>query len=281
MAEGDIGAVIDTLEFDAVCNGSPRIVQVDGNVFVIAYPGPGGDGFLKTVTINTDGQIDNAAIDTLEFDADTAFHLSIIHVSGSVYAIAYRGVDLDGYLKTVTIHTDGLIDNTVIDTLEFDISDGAYPNIVHASGSVYAIAYQGSGGDGYLKTVTIHTDGLIDDTVIDSLEFDASDCVYPNIIHITGSVYAIAYKGVGGDGYLKTVTIHTNGQIDDTVIDTLEFEQKAGSYLNIIHISGSVYAIAYEGVGGDGFVKTVTINTDGLIDDTVIDTLEFEVNACT
>ncbi|MBW2602189.1 MAG: hypothetical protein JRD47_09775, partial [Deltaproteobacteria bacterium] len=45
-------------------------------------------------------------------------------------------------------------------------------------------------------------------TVIDTLEFDTSSGYEPDIIHVDGNVYAIAYRGPSDDGYLKTVEIN-------------------------------------------------------------------------
>ena len=139
---------------------------------------------------------------------------------------------------------------------------------------MYAIAYAGNADAGSLKTVTIATDGQITDPVIDTLEFDSTKGKTPNIIPISGNVYAIAYAGNGDDGFLITVTIATDGQITDTLIDTLEFDTVKGKTPSIIPISGDVYAIAYAGDGDDGFLKTLTIATDGQITDPVIDHLE-------
>ncbi len=99
------------------------------------------------------------------------------------------------------------------DTFEFDILKGKTPNIVPISGDVYAIAYAGDGDDGFLKTVTIAANGQITDTVIDTLEFDTLKGNTPNIVPISGNVYAIAYAGDGDDGFLKTIVITASGQI--------------------------------------------------------------------
>ena len=130
---------------------------------------------------------------------------------------------------------------------------------------MYAIAYAGNGDDGFLKTITIATSGQITDAAIDTLEFDTVKGKTPNIIPISGNVYAIAYAGNGDDGFLKTITIATSGQITDAAIDTLEFDTVKGKTPNIIPISGTIYAIAYSGNGSDGFLKTVQISAAGQI----------------
>ena len=269
-------AVIDTLEFDAVNGMEPDIIQVSSNVYAVAYQGENNHGYLKTVEIATDGQITNTVIDTLEFDTVSGMEPDIIHVLGNVYAIAYRGDNDDGYLKTVEIAADGQITNTVVDTLEFDNRDGREPDIIHVSGNVYAIAYRGKDGDGFLKTVEIGSDGQITNTVVDTLEFDTSSGYEPDIIHVSGEVYAITYQDNDGDGRLKTVEIATDGEITNTVIDTLEFDNRDGKEPDIIRVSGDVYAIAYWGRDDDGWLKTVEIGSDGQITDSVLDTLEFD-----
>ena len=256
-------AIIDTLEFDTNTGSSPSISHVSSDVYAIAYEGSGSDGFLKTVEIATNGQITDTVVDTLEFDTGTGNTPDIIRVSGDVYAIAYQGPGSDGFLKTVEIATSGQITDAVIDTLEFDTGTGNTPDIVHISGNTYAIAYQGPFSDGFLKTVEIATSGQITDAAIDTLEFDTLDGHEPSLIHVSGNVFAIAYRGVLGDGFLNTVEIATNGQITDTVIDTLEFDTDNCLTPDIIHISGNIYTIAYEDSGSDGFLKTVEIFTSG------------------
>ncbi len=268
-------AVIDTLEFDTVDGIHSDLIHIAGNVYAIAYRGPDNDGFLKTVTISDAGDITDTVIDTLEFETDYGEETKLIHIAGNVYAIAYRGPDYDGFLKTVTISDAGDITDTVIDTLEFETDYGRYLDFIHIAGNVYAIAYRGPDDDGFLKTVTISDAGEITDTVIDTLEFETVDGSYPDLIHITGNVYAIAYTGVFSSGFLKTVTISDAGEIIDTVIDTLEFDTSYGYYPDLIHISGNVYAIAYR-AAPTGFLKTITISDAGAITDTVIDTLEFD-----
>lgn len=272
---GEIGnEEINSFEFDVVKGKTPDIIPISGDVYAIAYAEDGDDGRLITVTIANDGQITEAIIDSVEFDNAKGKTPNIIHISGNVYAIAYAGDGDDGWLITGTITAAGQITDTLIDSLEFDPVKGKTPNIIPISGNVYAIAYAGDLDDGFLITVTIATDGQITDTVIDTLEFDTSQGKTPNIIPISGDVYAIAYAGNADAGSLKTVTIATDGQITDPVIDTLEFDSAKGKTPNIIPVSGDVYAIAYAGNGDDGFLKTLTIATDGQITDPVIDTLE-------
>ncbi len=292
---GDINWTLDTggaTGFTVVSTGTDTcVIKKNGTTIAGTYtftltatdascPSNTAD-IVLTVTVTTSGTGApgdiTGEIDSLEFDASNGYEPSIIHVDGNVYAIAYRSTNDDGFLKTVEIATDGQITNMVIDTLEFDTSNGYEPSIIHVDGNVYAIAYRSTNDDGFLKTVEIAMDGQITGTVIDTLAFDTSNNGYePSIIHVDGNVYAIAYRGPGSDGFLKTVEIATDGQITNTVIDTLPFDTSDGYEPSIIHVDGNVFAIAYRGASNNGLLKSVEIATDGQITGTVIDTLEFD-----
>lgn len=277
-AEGDIGPVIDTEEFDTSDGGSPEIINVGTDTFAIAYSGSGSDGFLKTYTVDSSGAITSPEIDSLEFDTSNGSEPDIIHVSGDVYAIAYRGQANDGFLVTVTISAAGAISNSVIDTEEFDPSSAFEPSIVHVSGDVYAIAYRGPQNDGFIKTVTIGAAGAITAGALDTFEFDTSDGTTPDIINVSGTTFAVAYQGSGGDGFVKTVTISALGIIVGLAIDTFEFDTTDGITPEIQNISGTTYLITYQGTGG-GYLKTITISALGTITNPAVDTEQFDTTA--
>jgi hypothetical protein len=266
---------IDSLEYDTSSGYEPSLIHVSGDIYAVAYRGSGNDGYLKTVSIATDGDIGNWAIDSLEFDTSSGYEPGIIHVSGDIYAIAYRGGNSKGYLKTVTIDASGYIGNWAIDTLTFDNWNANEPSIVHISGNVYAIAYRGFYNLGFLKTVTIDADGDIGNSQIDSIYFDYP-CYEPFIINATDDIFAIIYRGSGNDGFIKTYSIAANGDIGNSVIDTLEFDTSNGYEPRIIHVADDLYAVVYRGQGNDGFLKTVAIAADGDIGDSIIDSLVFD-----
>ena len=163
-------------------------------------------------------------------------------------------------------------------TLEFDVLQGKNPKVFPISGIMHVIAYEGDSDNGTLKTFTMAPNGRIIETVNDTLTFDNVKGKDADIVSISGNVYAITYTDDDDDGWLKTVTIAPNGQITDSLVDTLEFDTVKGKNANIIRVSSIVYAIAYSGDNDIGLLKTVTIATDGQITDTVIDTLEFDTS---
>ena len=269
--------VVDTLEFDVGDGRDPSVVHVSGDIYAIAYEGPAGDGWVKTVSIDSLGQIGVAPISLYEFDGSNGDTPEIIHVSGDIYAIVYDGNGNDGFIKTIDIATNGIITPATIDTLEYNNQNGETPSIVHVSGDIFAIAHDGQGADGFVRTVEIATNGAITNTIVDSLEFDTTSGLTPHIMHISGDYYAIVYEDSAALGGLVTVEIATNGVITNTVVDSWAFEPSQCDHPRISSISGDVYAIVYRGVNNDGDVATIEISTSGIITKSMIDIFQFDI----
>lgn len=201
------------------------------------------------------------------FDAGRGMNPSIVHVSGNVYAIAYRGPDNDGWLITVTISDDGTIIALTGSSLEFNAASGEYPRLIHVTGNIYAIVYtQLALEDGILCTVSIDDSGNIGVAVLNTFTFDAVRGYNPHITHVAGDVYAIAYNGAGDRGLLCTVTIDNVGNIAFIATFTFDDDFTSGHNPYITHVAGDVYAIAYTGAPASrGRLCTVTIDAAGNI----------------
>jgi len=275
MAYGDIGAVIDTLTFDAGTCGFTKILHVINDIYVVAHRGSSDHGFVRTFSISDAGAIGGALIDSLEFDTDRCYYPDMIRISANVFAVAYSGTDYDGFLVTFSVSDVGAIGGAVIGSYEFDTTKGTYPRFIHIAGDIWAIAYYDGINDGQVFTVNIAADGTITGAKVDTLAFDAAKGDHPAIIHVTGAVYAIAYIGPDNDGWLCTLTISDAGSLGVAVIDSFEFDENLCTYPKIVHVSDDIYAIAYQGTDADGFLVTVSISGVGNIGAAVIDSHEF------
>lgn len=274
MAVGDIIREIASLDFDEYGGSLPKIIHIAGTTYAIAYAGYLSDGFLVTIPIQDDGTI-GSVITSLEFDTDNGKHPWIIHIAGTVYAVAYVGTGSNGTLKTFNIADDGS-SIALIQTSVFEAGAGVIqPVIVHISGTTYAIFYAGPDNDGWIKTVTIQDNGTITGE-ISYLEFDEAYGVYSDPIHISGDVWAVAYTGdaVNGPGRIKTFTITGAGAI--SAITSYDYDANQTSAPAIFHISGSVYGIAYGGPSFDGYLITTAINDDGTLGGAILSSLEFD-----
>lgn len=280
-------SIIDSLQIEntSYCD-EVDIIHITGNIYAAAYRSTATDnGWIKTFTIDSAGNIGAATIDSLQFETGYANTPSIVHIDGIYYAIAYQGPDNDGWLKTVSINGVGTI--LAVDSLEFDTANGNSPHIISVGNGYYAIAYLGASGNGYVCTVTIDSSsGDIGASVIDTFQFSSiSTQRSPRLVQVYNDIYAVAlYRGDGTN--IKTFTIsNIDGSIGDAVIDSMVFDSIGGDIggatPDIIKLQdSSIYAVPYRGTNGHGRVRTLTIDNTGIISDTTIDLLIFEPSYC-
>ncbi|MBA7655924.1 hypothetical protein ES703_63835 [subsurface metagenome] len=274
--------VIDSLEFDTECYSSLDIIHIAANVYLIAYCGPDHDGFLKTVSIESNGQI-GAVIHWMEYEPNLCFSNALAHIPDTdKYIVGFQGPGNDGYLRTFSVSEGGVF-GPVIDSWEVDPTYGRDFRFLHLGGTVWLLAYQGSGSAGYLKTKHINLDGTFGAT-ISTKRFQSILGAFPALVHISGNMYGIAYTGRDFDGWLQTWEVSPGGIIAAAFKDSREFDTEYCHYPQMRHIAGNIYAIAYQGQPnnvapheGYGWIKTITIADDGTIFG-IIDIFQFTHN---
>lgn len=282
MAYGDIGAPVDTLEFDPTNANWTDIIHVAGNIYAIAYTDSVGDDWVITVDISTAGVIDNTIKGSLRFDPSEGWHPSIVHVAGEIYAIAYRGVVTHGFVVTVNITAAGVITAVAGSKLEFETDSCYEPEMIKVpdGSDVFAIVCRGNANQGIINTVTITDAGAT--SAIQMKEAWKTNINNPHIIHISGSVFAIVSRDNDYDGWVCTMIINAAGQISTDVVAELEFDPAFGIAPDICHVAGEIYAIAYRENNNKGFVLTVAITAGGAISAVggVAGKLEFDATKC-
>jgi hypothetical protein len=230
---------------------------VSETVFAIVYSDAEGDGAIKTLTINGQGTIGKSWLDTLKYDKGMSQCNSVTRVAADVFAIAYSGPDSDGWLVTVNVTPDGIIGNSVIDTLEFDTIFCQYPQIINVCGSVYAVSYLRGGVR--VATFSIDDTGTIGN-LTGNIQIAAGALRFPDIVSVSPNLIAIVWNssGPGADGFIATVPVDSMGNIS-AVRDIRIYDEYCQDYSRIIHVAGSVYCICYEGASGDGYATTIDI----------------------
>jgi hypothetical protein len=282
-------ALVDSYEFDNSGDiEHPSVCHVSGDVYAVVYRDDGISNKVVTITVDdTNGHITHSIIDTLSLSYEGLFN-DIIYVNGNIYAVTYMemgSLSFDGFIETIYIDSAGNIGASVNDTVEFNASDGWHPRAIMLDSDTVAIVYCGgySGLDGYICTYNISSTGDIGgvgNVKTDEWDFDTSEGKTPYICHISGNIYAIAYRDAANDGQIKTCTIDTNGKITKSWISTLEFDTADCQFPYIYPVSdGRLYSVAYQCTDEDGMIKTMNISSGGVIGP-IIDSLEFDTIAC-
>jgi len=166
------------------------------------------------------------------------------------------------------------------------------PDIIHVNGDVFALAYRDT-KYAYLETFTVASSGVIKE-IKASVQLNTSTFSHfyePNIIHVDGEIYAIAY----GSLYNQTIpgfSIITVQITDDGIIVNGTHPLHSFNFINtflgreprITQVIGDIYAISVGGgyVSGytTGYFATVEIDSHGHISN-IISSMVLPFKYCT
>ena len=158
---------------------------------------------------------------------------------------------------------------TEVASLEHDLGLGYYNSLVQVDSDTYALAYAGTGGDGFISTFTISADGSTV-TEVATLEHDTDNGTFNSLVQVDSDTYALAYTSTGQDGFISTFDIAADGTTI-TEVATLEHDTLHGRYNSLVQVDSDTYALAYAGndtdlnFSGNGFISTFDIAVDGTI----------------
>jgi hypothetical protein len=256
-AINDIG--LDEYEFETSNCYEPAILRLNNETYCIAYRGPNNNGYVKTIRIDISGNIYNNFLDSLVFDNRICSEPELFHISGDIYGVCYRGQSSDGTLRTFSVDSNGQVGSNYIDSFVFDNGKGWEPDIARIGPGIYAVAYRDQFNDGRVRTINIDNSGTIYQHIIDSLDFDSGDGYKPNLIQVGSHVFAVVYKGTGNDGNIRTFRVDSNGQISNSLLDSMVFDTRSSYEPEILNVNADIFVVAYRNSSLTGYLKTIEI----------------------
>ena len=149
----------------------PTFAHVSGNIYAVAYEGPGNNGWINTFSVSDDGKTINS-IRQYEFDNDHGQYISMMKISPNIFLLSYKGKSQTGWLKTIRISNSGT-SIAEVDRLNHDLGRVYDGSLVRVDWNTYLLAYT-QNSRGYLKTFDVPLDG-------DGIEYVAQ---YLSLIHI-------------------------------------------------------------------------------------------------
>ena len=278
MAIGDIGAVIETLNYTAFSLQPDIIKGAAGNLFIMSQA---QGARVRTLTIDDDGTNISAQIDTLEFEGGATGGGNVLHISGDVYAFCYRGV-ANNWIRTVTIDVAGNVGGAAIASFNLGASSAVVtyrPFIAHLYGNIYVASWTDNVNDGWISTVQINDDGTFGGGAIDTWEWAPDWGTRPFVLN-TGRrfggnlVVANVASEVTGTlrGNLRIAPI-TNAGLIGASWERL-YDPLSSQLQTILHVSGNVYAVFYSRNTNTGWVQTLSF--DGSAAPVLIDSWEWD-----
>ena len=266
----------DPKEFEAATIQEIYITKIANNTFAILTGLLGAELKLRTVQIANDGEITIGAV-TREIDAaDTIWHW-MCETQGSVGgAKIYAIVHAMRKISTVAIADDGTI-GSVIQTFEFDTAGGDHPVIIHISGTIFAIVYSYSGSVKKIATVNITSAGVISATgkPIRTISTTA-EYTSMSIQRAIDNTFVVAYRGPDNDGFVGSITIDNEGNINDGFLAEIEFDENDPDFPHMLSIGLGYCILVYRDKWTDGFARSFKVAAGGSFGTGVLSTLEFD-----
>ena len=257
-----------TLEFNTSEARDASVVHLHDSLYVVAYAGLSGDGFLQTFTVSADGKR-VAKISEIEHDQSDGWNNSLVKADDNTVVLAYRGQSGDGFIKTFDISADGKTFTQLYD-LEHNSSGAYYNSLIKVDSDTYALAYQENTGWGYarLSTFTIPPDGKSikeekQVTIAGNRRYSHQNSLVNGepgiIIHASGG-----YSSWGA--HIHTYSISENGKnislIAKKLIDTQPSSE--GYFSSLMKMDEDTYIHAIRSYSPRvGTIKTLTISKDG------------------
>lgn len=93
----------DTVEYDTSSAYNNSIVLVDAKHLMLAYTSVYNNGPGYVITFGLDASYEITEIDSLKHTDTTIRRCSLCQLDSYIYALAYSGVDTDGFVKTFSI----------------------------------------------------------------------------------------------------------------------------------------------------------------------------------
>ncbi|UCH71787.1 MAG: LamG domain-containing protein, partial [Thermoplasmatales archaeon] len=281
LENGTTGPLLGSYSFGFKEVYDHDLIHIADNISAIVFRNNQQRGEIRTFGISDDGlTISNFSSDgAYVFEDSKCYEPNIIQVYGDIYAIAYRGQNDEGIIKTVKIENDGKITKTVVSSFPFEqLNETFNPVLSRISQNILAITYRDDYSTnihrGFIKTVEILDNGTITQQVNDTLMFDGTYCNLPKIANIVGDIFVIAYETDDGDsqspdGYVAVVEIAENGSIYDSVISKTKFNRGTNTFgyePDILRVTDEIYAIAFRCGSSYGTPHEGTLITNLLTD---------------
>jgi hypothetical protein len=99
---------------DSTRGVNPSVIRLNNNVIVTVYSGSGGDGYIRTMGVSSNGSV-NSIIDTWIFDIGIVKDAKI-SFRNNLIVIAYLNSSNELFIRTFRIYSSGNIAKTFLDT---------------------------------------------------------------------------------------------------------------------------------------------------------------------
>lgn len=236
----------------------PDFVWVSGVNFICALMGAVTTGYFYSFSCSAGGALTFIQITAVT----TAISFEWSRVLKLIPNYFVMTFEASNQALVATAHVSDLGVVTAVDLQSVKGPHVGFPGkvpCVKVSSTIIAIAYGGESSDGFIQTVEINATGTIITALVDIYEFDTTEAQVMDIISVEQNYFVVLYIDASGHGQLKSFYIDDAGAITTPFLSTFEIEDTVLSSGRLAPFESTCLLPAYQGVGGDGFIKSVDI----------------------
>ncbi|MCP4610180.1 MAG: prepilin-type N-terminal cleavage/methylation domain-containing protein [Planctomycetes bacterium] len=261
--------------YDTSQGMEPALWQIDQIHYLYAYYGPSDNGWAVVLTVDTDTWDVSKEV-AFEYDEKNGIGPALAQIDQTHYLCAYQGEDDDGWVRILKVNT-GSWTISEEDSFEFDQDDGVTPALIQIDQTHYLCAYEGDLGDGWAVVLSIASPDFDAISMETPFEFDTSRGATPALSQIDATHYLCVYTGLAVDGFAVVLTINT-GNWTISKETPFEYDTSNGEAPALYKIDNTHYLCAYGGLGSDGWVNILKVDTGNW---TITEEYDFEFDTGT
>jgi hypothetical protein len=276
-------SVVDSWEYDITNGFNSCVLNVSGDIYVVAYRDTSVCTVFTTTAYSSNGTLKKNVIDTFSTTVPVTY-CYLYHFTNNIYILTYQNGsgDYDVYYETIEIGADGSISDHFIDIQDVytgytDTNYGGH-NYIERVDDNTVVTWVENAASSRIITYNVSSSGVIDDTQAD---YWTTGYFGGSIIKVSNNIYAFARSDSTNDGFVSTFNISNTGMITKSYIDTLEYLNADCNFYNIINIASAdtyengTFAILYVSAANAGVICTFDINKTGTVSDAITDSLSF------
>ncbi len=254
-----VGGLFDS--FNGILRSKIARLNADGSLDTSFNPGNGANLQVWTTSIQSDGKIIIGG-DFTSFNGITRNKIARLNANGTLDTTFNPGSGANNAVRSSNIQSDGKI----IIGGGFFLFNGASRNNItrlNSDGSLDGTFNIGSGGNGFVHSISIQSDGKI----IIGGNFTAYDGTTRNRIariNVDGSLDNTFNAGIGATNQVTTTNIQSDGKIIIGGYFTA-YDGTTRNRIARLNSDGSLDIFFNPGIGADKIIYATSIQSDGKI----------------
>ncbi|GAH83767.1 unnamed protein product, partial [marine sediment metagenome] len=205
-------------------------------------------------------------------------HPAIIHAAGNIYLIAYYGSG-GSWVKSFSIAANGTISKTFPGTFLITNTQNRYFNIIHVSGTVYAVISQYATSIGYMETFSCDAAGNLAEIAQAQMSVGAA-FEYNSIIQLYPDYFVMCYRHTT-TGRIAVARVTGLGAITRTDEQAFHTHTDFIGFCRCQKVSDGIIAVAFGEIETGGYIQTIAINALGVVTNLSVDSYKFETTDVT